>query len=213
VSIESFANHHLTRAHTWEHIALVPSRIVAGNRAPEAQLNAIKAALVSQPRDEIQLLNDSQKMWRRIAEHRVKPIGLDSMFSKLREGGLMQAEYLAACLILHAGYKLPITSVDFDDLLALIEDSKPLDDAIQFWRIQQLWERLLGKSEKTLASVPAEYLATMLEQLEVGSVDQLIAKKELHSTYVQRRMKQFFAANILPSEELESWLESKVNWL
>jgi hypothetical protein len=61
--------------------------------------------------------------------------------------------------------------------------------------------------------VPAEYLATMLEQLEVGSVDQLIAKKELHSTYVQRRMKQFFAANILPSEELESWLESKVNWL
>jgi glutamate-ammonia-ligase adenylyltransferase len=213
VSIESFANHHLTRAHTWEHIALVPSRIVAGNRAPEAQLNAIKAALVSQPRDEIQLLNDSQKMWRRIAEHRVKPIGLDSMFSKLREGGLMQAEYLAACLILHAGYKLPITSVDFDDLLALIEDSKPLDDAIQFWRIQQLWERLLGKSEKTLASVPAEYLATMLEQLEVGSVDQLIAKKELHSTYVQRRMKQFFAAHILPSEELESWLESKVNWL
>jgi hypothetical protein len=49
--------------------------------------------------------------------------------------------------------KLPITSVDFDDLLALIEDSKPLDDAGNSWRIQQLWERLAAESEQTLASL------------------------------------------------------------
>ena len=213
VSIESFANHHLTRAHTWEHIALVPSRIVAGNRAPEARLNAIKATLISQPREELQLLNDAQKMWRRIAQHRVKPIGLESMFSKLREGGLMQAEYLAACLILHAGHSLPITSVEFDDLLALVDDSQPLNEAIQFWRIQQLWERLLGKSEQAVVSLPADYLARMLKQLKVSSIDQLIAKKEMHSSYVQLRMEQFFTSNCLNTEQLESWLESKVSWL
>lgn len=213
VSIESFANHHLTRAHTWEHIALVPSRIVAGNRAPEARLNAIKEQLISQPREELQLLNDAQKMWRRIALHRVKPIGLESMFSKLREGGLMQAEYLAACLVLHAGHRLPITSVEFDHLLALVDDSQRLNEAIQFWRIQQLWERLLGKSERAVASLPADYLARMLQQLEVSSIEQLVAKKEMHSNYVQQRMAQFFASNCLNPEQLEDWLESKVNWL
>ncbi|MFT6098926.1 MAG: glutamate-ammonia-ligase adenylyltransferase [Arenicella sp.] len=213
VSIESFANHHLTRAHTWEHIALVPSRIVAGNRAPEARLNAIKEQLISQPREELQLLNDAQKMWRRIALHRVKPIGLESMFSKLREGGLMQVEYLAACLILHAGHRLPITSVEFDHLLALVDDSQRLNEAIQFWRIQQLWERLLGKSERAVASLPADYLARMLQQLEVSSIEQLVAKKEMHSNYVQQRMAQFFASNCLNPEQLEDWLESKVNWL
>jgi len=213
VSIESFANHHLSRAHTWEHIALVPSRIVAGNRAPEAQLNAIKAKLISQPRDAVQLINDAQKMWRRIAQHRVKPIGLESMFSKLREGGLMQAEYLAACLILQAGHSLPINSVEFDDLLALVDDSQPLNEAIQFWRIQQLWERLLGKSEQEVVSLPADYLARMLQQLGLSSIDQLIAKKEMHSRYVQQRMEQFFASNCLNEEQLESWLESKVSWL
>jgi glutamate-ammonia-ligase adenylyltransferase len=213
VSIESFANHHLARAHTWEHIALVPSRIVAGNRAPEARLNAIKAKLISQPREEAQMLNDAQKMWRRIAKHRVKPIGLESMFSKLREGGLMQAEYLAACLILHAGHSLPITSVEFDDLLAFVDDSGALNEAIQFWRIQQLWERLLGKSEQAVASLPADYQARMLAQLQVSSIDQLIAKKKMHSNYVQRRMEQFFASNCLSAEQLESWLERKVSWL
>ena len=112
VSIESFANHHLQRAHTWEHIALVPSRVVAGNRAPEARLNEIKAQLVKQNRDPRQLINDSQKMWARIAEHRVKPIGPELMFSKLRRGGLMQAEYLASCLILDAGHNLSVSSVE-----------------------------------------------------------------------------------------------------
>jgi hypothetical protein len=53
----------------------------------------------------------------------------------------------------------------------------------------------------------------MLEQLEVSSLGQLIAEKERHSNYVQRRMEKFFSSSYLQSEQLESWLESKVNWL
>lgn len=213
VSIESFANHHLTRAHSWEHIALVPSRVVAGNRAPEARLNSIKTQLLSQPRDRLQLVNDAQKMWRRIAEHRVKPIALDCMFSKLREGGLMQAEYLAACLILDAGHCLPLHSVEFNQLLSLVDDSNQLKDAIRFWRGQQLWERLLGKSEQALSMLPAEYLTRILEQSNLDTIDQLVAVKAGHSDYVQQRMETFFYSSCLDLEPLDNWLESKVNWL
>jgi len=212
VSIESFASHHMNRAHTWEHIALVPSRVVAGNRAPEARLNEIKAQLIRQARDQGQLINDAQKMWHRIAEHRVKPIGQDFMFSKLREGGLMQAEYLAACLILQVGHSLPTSSVEFDDLLASIEGSTQLVEAIQFWRCQQLWERLLGKSEQTLESLPSEYLVRLLQQSHVSSVAELVAKKQLYSNFVQRRMEQFFASDCLDSKQLEAWLETQVIW-
>lgn len=213
VSIESFASHHLERAHTWEHIALVPSRVVAGNRAPEARLNEIKAQLITQPRDPSQLINDSQKMWRRIAEHRVKPVGPELMFSKLRQGGLMQAEYLAACLILDAGHSLLVSSVGFDALLKQLEGSSKLSNAIQFWRIQQLWERVLGKSEQALDTVPYEYLQRLLEQSGVKSVDQLIAKKIEYSSYVKQRMDTFFDGRLLESNQLEAWSETKVSWL
>ncbi len=212
VSIESFAAHHLTRAHTWEHIALVPSRIVAGNRAPEARFEKIKAQLVSQPRDQAQLLHDSQKMWCRIAEHRVKPVGPEMMFSKLREGGLMQAEYLAACLILEAGGELDVSNLAFDELLAQIDESQMLIDIIQFWRIQQLWERLLGKSEQPLESLPSEYLARLLQQSEVSSIDQLVAKKREYSTYIEQRMEALFGSHFLETTAMDAWLETQVSW-
>jgi len=213
VSIDSFANHHLDRAHSWEHIALVPSRVVAGNREPEARLNQIKAELLGRSRNERQLLHDAQKMWHRIAEHRVRAMGLDLMFSKLREGGLMQTEYLAACLILAAGHSLPSSSVEFDDLLNLVEDSRELADAMQFWRCQQLWERLLGRSEQALQSLPEEYLRRLLEQSQVNSVEELMKKKERYVNYVQFRMKTFFSKSPLNVQQLDSWLETKVNWI
>ena len=212
VSIDSFENHHLDRAHTWEHIALVPSRVVAGNREPESKLNEIKSMLITRARSEVQLLNDSQKMWHRIAEHRVKEIGQDRMFSKLRKGGLMQAEYLAACLILAAGHTLPSTIVEFDDLLELVETSGELANAIDFWRCQQLWERLLGWSEKDIFSLPNEYLLTLLKQSKVSTIEELIEKKEYYSNFVEERMSALFSDNILDDQQLEEWLETKVHW-
>ncbi len=219
VSIESFASHHLQRAHSWEHIALVPSRVVAGNREPETRLNQIKAELIQRPRDHQQLVFDAQKMWHRIAEHRVKPLGPELMFSKLRQGGLMQAEYLAACMILEAGDRLPVSNLDFDSLLAQAEQTKnggeslTLTKVIQFWRIQQLWERLLGKSEQALDTLPKEYLHRLLAQSEVASLGELIAKKAEYANYVEEQMALFFGDKQLDSTQIEAWLETKVCWL
>ena len=142
VSIDSFANHHNERAHTWEHIALMPSRVVAGSRAPEARINSIKRRVVSTSRNQDQFLRDAAKMWHRIAEHRVKDTPLQIMNSKLRVGGLMQAEYLAACLILQNASSHPISSLEFDSMLAqcLTQTDlagtglEELPEIIQFWR-------------------------------------------------------------------------------
>lgn len=213
VSIDSFENHHLERSHNWEHIALVPSRIVAGNRSIEASFNRIKARLISRPRDQAQLRFDAQKMWHRIAEHRVKPIGADFMFSKLRQGGLMQAEYLAACFILKAGNSIDLDSVEFDVLLQLSDPSKELANIIQFWRIQQLWERLLGHSELALNALPPKFAERLCHQSGVDTIEALIVKKENYSTKVQSLMSDCFEGDCLSELALDQWLEAKVSWL
>jgi glutamate-ammonia-ligase adenylyltransferase len=100
VSIQSFAQHHSKRAHTWEHIAMMPSRVVAGNPALVEQINKIKHGVITSPRNQGQFLKDSLKMWNRIDKHRLSDTSPEVMHSKLRKGGLMQAEYLAACLII-----------------------------------------------------------------------------------------------------------------
>jgi len=212
VSIDSFAGHHNDRAHTWEHIALAPGCIVAGNRDLEARFNTIKADLISRPRDQRQFLKDAQKMWHRIAEHRVKEVSDQVMYSKLRQGGLMQAEYLAACLILSNGHSLPIRSIEFDALLAACDANGKLAEAIEFWRVQQLWERLLGHSEQEIASIPAVYRTRLFEQSKVSTLEELLTKTREHSAYVQSEMEKLFAAEPLNSAEIEQWLETKVTW-
>lgn len=219
VSIDSFAAHQMSRAHTWEHIALVPSRVVAGDRRLEAKIDQIKQQVLTTPRNPEQLRGDAAKMWHRIAVHRVKELDSHLMFSKLRPGGLMQSEYLAACLILRNQNSMPNSheaSVEFEVLLqTAVRDTKMqnLPKIIQFWRIQQLWERLLGFSEQPLESLPKTYLARLLKQSGVNSLAELLAKKQRYAEQVITASKALFSHSDHSEAELKSWLEAKVQWL
>lgn len=220
VSIDSFANHHNERAHTWEHIALMPSRVVAGSRAPEARINSIKRRVVSTSRNQDQFLRDAAKMWHRIAEHRVKDTPLQIMNSKLRVGGLMQAEYLAACLILQNASSHPISSLEFDSMLAqcLTQTDlagtglEELPEIIQFWRIQQLWERLLGKTEASLSNLRDRYFSRLLEHSNVNSMDELLAKKKRYVEIVDSGLNDLFSDLRLSEQEIDEWVEEGVKW-
>ncbi len=223
VSVESFESHHRQRARTWEHIALVPSRIVAGRRAPETAINRIKYELVSSKRDIKQLRIDARKMWLRINDHRLGDTPLASMNSKLRIGGLMQAEYLASCVVLlyrHADKpdkQLGPGAVEMDTLLAecLVEyELEELPEIIQFWRIQQLWERLLGKTNEPLSSLRDNYFARLLEQSGCASMDELIAKKKRYSAYVVNGLERFFAEALeLDLQQIDDWEEKPIVWI
>lgn len=216
VSIDSFASHHQQRARTWEHIALMSSRVVAGKRAPETEINSIKRHIITTPRDRDQFLRDALKMWNRIAEHRVKNTPLQDMNSKLRVGGLMQAEYLAACLILLNGVKLDPSLVEFDALLAECLPNTGLEELpeiIQFWRIQQLWERLLGKTEQPLSSLRDIYFSRLMQHSEVSSMDELLAKKKRYTAIVAEGMTALFSDLEMTETDIDTWHEQAVRWL
>jgi glutamate-ammonia-ligase adenylyltransferase len=215
VSIDSFAQHHTERAHTWEHIALMPSRVVAGNPALVEQISKIKHHAIITPRNKEQFFKDSLKMWNRIDQHRLSDASPELMHSKLRKGGLMQAEYLAACLILQGGPDLELNSTDFDECLtASVAGSEigHLSDIIQFWRIQQLWERLLGMTDAPLSELPKRYLARLLEQSGVDSLPELIEKKRAYSEAVEQALQSFFASVDMSQQEVDDWPEQAVQW-
>ena len=214
LSLDSFAAHQMQRAHTWEHIALVPSRVVAGDRSLQNRIDQIKRQVLTTPRDSQQLFKDALKMWKRIAEHRVQEKDASLMFSKLRPGGLMQTEYLAACLILSHGQAGD--SVEFDLLLQAVVEAQPifaeLPKVLQFWRTQQLWERLLGFTELSVVELPPHYLKFLLQQSEVASIDELIAKKHQYAQQVIIATDRLFAQIDDADFDVDEWLEKRVEW-
>lgn len=220
VSVESFENHHRQRAHTWEHIALMPSRVVAGDKTVIARFDAIKRQVVNRPREQPMFLRDALKMWLRITEHRVDEVAIEIMNSKLRTGGLMQSEYLAACLMLQhpalsSNAAFETNSVDFDDLLEeCVADTSmaELPNIIQFWRVQQLWERLLGRTNMEVKSLPQEYMLRLLEQSKVASLAELIDKKKRYANLVIQATNDLFDPLNMSKEDVDQWHEAAVKW-
>lgn len=217
VSIDSFRSHQLQRAHTWEHIALVSARVVAGDRRLTEQIASIKQEVISQPRSLTQFRKDAAKMWARIAEHRIKPVGAETMLSKLRPGGVMQAEYLAACVVLAT--TAHSDSMSFDDLvLAAISSStcgndfQQLPQRLGFWRMMQLWERLLDWGEQPLADIPQPYLSRILDQAECLDVLGLEELQRVSAIDITNMFEQLLQTPFSNQQELDDWLETKVEW-
>jgi len=82
-----------------------------------------------------------------------------------------------------------------------------LPDIIQFWRIQQLWERLLGNTEQAISELPANYLARLLTHSDVESLAELIAKKACYSELVSKAMDKLFSEFPLSQQEIDDWQE------
>jgi glutamate-ammonia-ligase adenylyltransferase len=214
VSIESFSNHQLNRAHTWEHIALASARVAAGDPGLIHEIDSIKAQVVTLRRDEEQFCKDATKMWARIAEHRIKQQSADTMSSKLRPGGVMQSEYLAACLILHE--RPDSDDMHFDALLtqairsSTLEGVDQLPDILKYWHTLQLWERLLAWQEKPLADMPRSFAQRMLAQCDCESIAQLADMQESMSQQVEKLMDDLLRQPFADPKELDEWAESAV---
>jgi glutamate-ammonia-ligase adenylyltransferase len=221
VSVESFAKHQLSRAHTWEHIALVPSRVVAGDHSLLEEVHQVKRKVVQGKRDRKQFIRDAKIMWDRISEHRLKDYDSSVMFSKLRPGGLMQSEYLTACILLDNSetcFEFSMgSSIEFDELVRLGAKTNPklleLSEIMQFWRVQQLWERLLGFTEQPLESLPSEYLDRLLDQSSVKSLPELLSKKTRCAQTIIDLMNEFFEPIEDERSWVDEWKEVNVLWI
>ncbi len=139
--LSTLEKHQMERANTWEHLALVPARLVFGGAQKAAAFEAVKASALGRPRNKTQSARDAHKMLARLREHRIKPAGKNVLAIKLRPGGLMEAEYLAAFLSLQAGRSV----YDHPELMP-----EALIDALTLWRHLQLIARTLGVEDQVI---------------------------------------------------------------
>ena len=141
VTLPAFLRHHDGNARTWEHIALVPARVVAGDAALGAKVTRAVADILSRPRDADQLHADAHYMWGKLEAERIRDVPPDRWGTKLRRGGLMQADFWGAVDVLRGGSGAAELQVAWTALL--------------------YWERLLGLTGRTVAEVPERYADVM----------------------------------------------------
>ena len=140
VKLSAFYDHHMKRAHSWEHIALAPARIVAGDKSLGAEVMRLKSEIFARPRDVPSFKRDAFAMFGRLKTERLIETDKNIWRSKLRRGGLMEADYMRSCLFVTG---TPLVA-DFET-------------AIKDWNNIQCWERLLGLKSKTIKSTPARF--------------------------------------------------------
>ncbi|MGJ8561034.1 MAG: hypothetical protein ACSHX3_12430 [Litorimonas sp.] len=145
VTLSAFRRHHDEFARSWEHIALVPARIIAGDAELGSQAEAIIANILSRPRDQAQLISDAQYMWNKIVEERIRPVPTGQFETKLRDGGLMMA--------------------DFWDSVGALAYGPRLSNACDGWAELLYWERLLGLTGLQVTDVPDVYAELMPSHL------------------------------------------------
>lgn len=141
VTLSAFQTYHKTLAKTWEHIALVPARIVAGNSDLGNQAETLISSILSRPRDQEQLLSDAASMWDRLKAERIRSVSPDELESKLRDGGLMMA--------------------DFWDSVGYLANGPRLSSVQDQWTELLYWERLLGLSGQNIDQIPNAYISRM----------------------------------------------------
>ena len=143
VTLSAFTRHHAKSARSWEHIALVPARVVAGDAELGAQVAEARDAVIARPRDAGQLIADARHMWGLLQDERIRDVPPDVWGTKLRGGGLMQADFWGAVGALSGG--------------------ETLQDVRMDWTERLYWERLLGLTGQSLDAAPALYAARMPE--------------------------------------------------
>lgn len=100
VSFDSFERYQRESAWTWEHMALTRARVLFGSAPARTGLEAIIAAVLTQPREAAKLRTDVLEMRAEMARH--KP-GKGPLDVKLARGGLVDVEFIVHYLQLHSG--------------------------------------------------------------------------------------------------------------
>ncbi|NQZ21203.1 MAG: bifunctional [glutamate--ammonia ligase]-adenylyl-L-tyrosine phosphorylase/[glutamate--ammonia-ligase] adenylyltransferase [Colwellia sp.] len=99
VHIDSFEKYQHEEAWTWEHQALVRTRMVYGHQALASKFIAIRKAIISKPRERSQVRADVLAMREKMRLHLDKST-MDNVDIKQGQGGLVDIEFLVQFLVL-----------------------------------------------------------------------------------------------------------------
>ncbi len=196
--LSTLEKHQMERANTWEHLALVPARLVYGGKDKAAVFEAVKAKTLARSRDKLQSARDAHKMLARLREHRIKPAAKNTLSIKLRPGGLMEAEYLAAFLSLQSGRSV----YNHPDLMP-----EALRDALTLWRHLQLIARTLGVEDQVISDPQ-----NIISRLPVGlQMADLFAAMHDHASAITALIDaMIIKPSGLKGKTLEAWEEGPV---
>ena len=144
-SLKSYEAYQRDKAWLWEHQALVRARPVAGDRAIGERFQAIRRAILAQPRDEAELRQGILDMRRRMREE-LDQSKADEFNLKQGVGGIVDIEFMVQFGVLAHAYAHPslLQYTDNIRLLAALgeaglmpeEDVAQLSDAYRHYRCE-----------------------------------------------------------------------------
>jgi len=166
-SLEAFTTYQAKDAWTWEHMALTRARVIGGDPALAARVEAAIHNVLTRPRGPDKVLWDVADMRRRID----KEFGTDNPWNvKYARGGLIDIEFTAQYLQLRHGHDHPdILSIGTTQ--ALLNSARAgllaQDLADELVSTLKLWRRVQGFLRLTTddALDPAQVSPTLLEGL------------------------------------------------
>lgn len=216
VSLQSFLQYQLERAKTWEHQALVTARSVFGDSDAGKKVMQMRRDILVRPRCQRQLRLDARKMLGRLREQRIKGCSKRIISTKLRKGGLLETEYLvSSATLMLAPENQFLADLNYADLVAEIarqQEVKDLPEILQFWRILQIWERLLGLEGMEVEQIPQYFSSTMFRQLGVATADQLAEKVGHYSEEIVTALDSLLALDDEDEITLSDWVEQPIEW-
>ncbi len=131
-SVKAFAEYQKSRAWTWEHQALARARVVVGDEVVQAKFEAIRAAILCQPRETDLLQREVREMRRKMREALAKKI-VGKFDLKQGQGGIADIEFMVQYGVLAWSAEYPELCRFTDNIRILKMFAKlgllPTDDA------------------------------------------------------------------------------------
>ena len=108
-TVQSFSRYQQDSAWTWEHQALVRARFVAGDAKVASEVNTLRRAILSEPRDEAFLSREVQAMREKMRKHSLPNEHLkDGEFHiKQGVGGIVDIEFMVQYAVLAWSHRVP----------------------------------------------------------------------------------------------------------
>lgn len=129
---DAFIDYQRTQAWTWEHQALIRSRVIYANQLMHQQFKRLKNDVLDKPHDKKKLANDVKEMRDKISIH------IEGEAIKHASGGLLDLEFLVQYLVLaHPDKNLADCTNTLEQLIQLRKD-KVLNDE-QFKKLKQAY--------------------------------------------------------------------------
>lgn len=213
ISLDSYYQHQLERAHTWSHLALVPARSVAGDEQIGLRFQRIREEILCRPREMEQFRLDCARMLKRVRDQKIRPAELDQFTAKHRPGGLFELEYLLYCLAIPACVEHPeLAALDFDQLVDALASmhGREILTALDTLRTLQMEIRLFGRDGEFFYDLPEPVFKHLLGSMGCDKVEQLTARIGAALEVCTSQCERFFQG--IDWSELNDWQEAAVNW-